>query len=322
MKASLAYTFMQCVGTDLDAKGETYGLCSCPLAEFRHEKGTDSHPSFRVSLGPRTSWGKCYACQWSGPLGDLLMQLQKHKADNVDYAGAYALLDKEMDGIQVIADPEAKPGREFYPFPEELLASYPYAWQCPEAMEYLNSRKGGVYPLEVLQAFDLRWDGMRQRVCFPYRDAAGVFCGLHGRTTIKEEPAYMAYGYKGNRNTSILLGEHWVDLDKPVVVAESVFDAARCYQAYRNVVTPRMASPDPRAFEWLCGVFHLVLVFDGDKAGQTAVQKLLKARKKNRITQVVELPGSHDADSLGITKLAPLLEEKLKLAGGLDPLIL
>lgn len=321
MHLSLATEFMQCLGSDIEPKSDTYALANCPLAEWRHENKKDSHPSFRVSLGSKKSWGKCYACNWKGPLGDLLMELQARKATDVDYKTAYEIIDKEWAGltIEISLDDSKAQGPQTVPFPESLLNSYPRAINCTEAMEYLTQVRR--MPVEAIEAWDLRWDGSRKRVCFPIRDEDGTFVGLHGRTTVGEEPKYLAYTYQKKVNHHILLGADRMDVDRPVVVAESVFDAARVWQCYRNVVTPRTASLDAPMLKQLGGIFHLILVFDPDKAGDRAVSEIIKARPKSRITTVVQLPKMKDADALGAQALAPLLKDALGMLGQIDAVI-
>lgn len=324
MKLAMAKEFLQCVGSDVKTAADTYLLCSCPLAEWRHQSGTDNHPSFRVSLGSKKSWGRCYSCNWRGPLGDLLMELSTRGATNVDYAGGFAILDKEWDGVSVHFDiEEIENTEELHPFPEQLLASYPKAWHCEPAQDYLANRDGGGVPLEVQQAWDLRYDSDRQRVCFPIRDHNGVFAGLHGRTIVGDDPPYMVYMYQGRSNPQLLLGEDRLDVDRPIVVAESVFDATRTYQCYRNVVTPKTASLDSRQLEAIKNWFHVICLFDPDLAGDRAVSKIMKARKgSSKITSAIHLPKGTDAGATPAETLAEILEPKLKLFGGLDPIIL
>lgn len=323
MHYSLAREFMQCVGVDLHPPSLTgRAKASCPLAEWRHKDGSDHKPSFLVKCGPQKSTAKCYACNWGGALVDLLFELQLHKAD-VAYKDANRILDQEWDGLTVSIEllEDTDP---VFEFPEWHLNSYPYAWLCEPARDYLLTGRKHPVPLIVAEELDLRWDASRQRVCFPIRDRLGRFCGLHGRDiTGKSDLPYLAYTYKSHQNPTVLLGEDMVDPDRPVVVAESVFDYARVYQVYRNVVTPKTASIHPAQMAKIAGWFHVISFFDGDKAGEDAAYRIKKARPgKTRITANASTPKGEDGDSLGVEGVSALLEPLLQYAGGLDPILL
>ncbi len=254
---------------------------SCPLAPWNHEHGTDANPSFGVRIsGNGFSKVHCFSCNYSGDQYDLLIRLAMNtKGDTgvgMDFAGAMELLEGEEEESVSLEWKEPNPPPEDKPFPECVLDSmYPgYSEEdTTHVCDYLMSRD---VPWQVAKDLDLRCDDSRDRVVFPIRDFDGVLMGIHGRYIGDEEDQlpYLMYSYNNSTNAHVWLGEHWVDFDKPVVMAESVFDLARIYQVYRNVVSPLTAGFNFIKLKRMKHCTEIITVFDADKAGEQARKKL------------------------------------------------
>ena len=130
---------------------------------------------------------------------------------------------------------------------------------------YLETRS---VTAQIAQALNICWDDYRKRIVFPIRDFKGRLRGLHGRTVHDHvEPVYRMYPYENKTNPHVWLGEPWVDFEKPVLMVESVFDLARAYPVYPNIVSPLRASLSKVQLERMKGARTVITLFDGDKAG-------------------------------------------------------
>lgn len=249
---------------------------NCPFAPWDHEKATDNTPSFGFCVvDDGESPAHCWSCNFSGSLTNVIQQLKFRKAD-LDFKELMEIAQVEFDGgtLPSLPDVEIEP-HKLYPFPEKWLKSFPPVAESGLGTHYLQTRKGGPVPHSVIEMLDLRWDPFRNRVCFPIRGANGTLYGLHGRAVkSSEELKYLAYNYQGRLNPQVWLGEETVDWDRPVVMAESVFDLARVKQVYRNVISPLKAGVNELMLSRVKSAFEIVTLFDPDKAGGIARKKV------------------------------------------------
>ncbi len=155
----------------------------------------------------------------------------------------------------------------------------------------------------------MRWDAFRKRICFPVRDDQGRLRGLHGRDATGENSLpYLMYPHEHQTNPHIWLGEHYCDPEKTVVIAESVFDLARVYEHYTNVISPLTASLSKAKIDRLAGISAIVTLFDEDKAGMRARDKLTKYLSKVELLHVSPCE-AEDAADLTSEEMRALLEE-------------
>lgn len=282
---------------------------TCPLAEWNHQHGTDSHPSFRVEINPDgRSKLRCFSCGWGGSLYDLAFELKFHKA-SVDLQALAAIADQEQEssGFKLGDDEEEHDPTIITPYPDYWMDSFVTVFNSGQALHYLEGREGGPVPKHISAQLDLRWDHTQKRICFPYRLKSGVSVGLHGRCIYQSEMPYFAYPFKGKTNPQCLIGEQWIDFNKPVVVAESVFDMARALEVYDNVVTPRTANIVPLQMDRLLEAGKIITLFDADKAGYTARARLEKyVQEKSPYTSVshIHLEDGMDAGKTPVAQLA------------------
>lgn len=316
--------WLHCLGSEADNSSDAgWVQCKCVLAPWTHSKGTDSNPSLGIKVDNMKAAGQvhCFACNFGGDQMDLLLELHRlNKADKqgeYDIAGAMKLLtsaeeeaplslgdigDYEEDVTSLPEDGKL--------FPEWWLNSFPAGYDHP----YLQTRKGGMVPYAVAKALDLRYDPVRQRIGFPIRDEKGFLRGFHGRdVTGKQELKYCMYPYQKETNPMVWLGEHWVDYEKPVVIAESVFDLARIYQVYRNVVCPLTASISSEKIKRIGAATEIFCIMDDDNAGHAATAKLQKYLPDS-VFKVIPLPeGAKDPGDMSVHQVAMMLEPFLQL---------
>jgi len=292
----------------------------CPLAPWRHEKGTDSNPSFGITIQPhKKSHTNCFSCSFSGDLHDLLLEISYRCKQDGDptpfnFEAMLQLIASEEDGGEMAMayadDYEGKPEPEIFIFPEHWLESFKPVDSSKAGYEYLKSR--GMSD-QLMEELDIRFDAKEDRVCFPIRDFAGDLVGFHGRAIYPETvPTYKMFQCFGENNPMVWYGESWVDFEKPVVIVESVFDLVQVYKVYRNVMCPLTASVKLKKLKRIGNAYNLILMFDGDKAGRRAASTVGEYFKDG-IVRVVDLPDESDPGSLSLNFLSKLLAKHVEL---------
>jgi hypothetical protein len=318
MNKSSLEKFLAAMGWKAKSWSLDWVTVSCPFAKWRHQKGTDNNPSFGLSITPGGhSWSHCFACNYHNDLSTMVYELRHLHGDETKQlfnlkAALQLIASEEEDAIeeafdfskQILSDQDDGDN----PFPQWWVDSFPSALESGQALSYLHSRS---VPVPVVQALDLRWDGLQKRVCFPVRDYKKQVRGLHGRAIFKGiEPTYRMYVFQQKNNPIVWLGEHWIDPEKPIVVTESCFDLASVYRVYRNVICPLTASLSEAKIKRLQKLdgFHYVTMFDGDKAGQQA-EKKFKAVLKPPIYKRVLLPEETDPGEMSTTEIMDRLAD-------------
>lgn len=295
--------FSLAVGTRVESVSGDWARCRCPLAPWTHDSGKDSHPSFAVQYGDNIESGfNCYACE-AGSLHKLILLLDRFgaKKPKFDLKQAMHLWAQEEDGDAplVFMDDEAvdHPLADNV-WPESFLNTFMPAWKVPIAMEYLNARP---VRSKVAHALDIRWDLQRRTVCFPVRNWQGQLVGLRGRYIDPDNGArYHDYGYRGVRNKLPWYGESTVDVDKPVLMVESVFDYASAYRVYKNVLAPLTVGLSDDKCRRVRNAFEIVTLFDNGKGGDKGRDKLRKGLPDSIITNIT--PPSSCSDPGDMTK--------------------
>jgi hypothetical protein len=114
--------------------GGEWVYSSCPLAQWKHKLGKDSHPSFSVAVdAKKVSGARCHACHFSGSLLELLWKIQalakKDMSDLLEFVranngpSALAVIDeikrKRAKEVQAELTPE-KPSAPHYDWNREV----------------------------------------------------------------------------------------------------------------------------------------------------------------------------------------------------------
>ncbi len=296
MNLDTATNFLRCLGLATpQTRRAGWVTGACPLGPWRHRDG-----SGRGSFGLKLASGlcTCFSCHWHGVPFDLLYEMrhlerQRPSGRRLDFKGALSLLANEsvppptpsLD--ERTLDERTWGQREDFVFPEAWLQEFEPAHSDGDVHPYLAARR---VPYEVARALDLRFDPLRQRVCFPVRDHHGRLRGLHGRTIHDHVTLrYLMYTLDGRCSPEVWLGEAWADPERSLVVVESVFDLARVYEVWPNVVCPLTASLGPAKIARLRGARPLLPMFDRDAAGHRARDRLMRALPEVRFVPI-ELP--------------------------------
>lgn len=269
--------FLRCLSAqNVQPHGAWVG-CSCPLAPWTHDSGSDGNPSFGIKVEPtRESPYHCYSCGHGSDLMTLVHRLYElgAQAPKYDLPAAAKLAADELSGeislhISDYGDVRAGP-EPITPWPESFLDKFTPAMKVPMARRYLESR--GVTEF-VAGALDIRFDLSREAVAFPIRDFTHTLVGLRGRyiNPKPNQPRYHAYK-RGpeSENTMVWYGESDVDVSAQVLFVESVFDYARAVQHHPNVLAPLSVSISRAKAERLSMIWDITTLFDVGKGGDGA----------------------------------------------------
>lgn len=297
-------------------------VASCPLAPWRHDGGEDKNPSFAVKQEAGDAFCNCFSCAFHGKQSDLILEMRrlnkKEPIDTFPFGEALQLIaeaEEGLDGIDLdtpdieecLFSASSKP----HVFPEAWLESFPPWHTVAAATGYLEER--GV-SWEAANMLQLRYDTHQERVCFPVRDFQSRLRGLHGRAIEQDtEPRYRMYTYQGRNNPLIWLGEHWVDLDRPVVVVEGPFDLLSVYRVYRNVVSPLFVNPNISKISRMADALEWVTFFDRGKGGNTGRGRLDKILTEHVLHHVLPPVHRKDPGEMTIEEVAQALSQYVPL---------
>jgi 5S rRNA maturation endonuclease (ribonuclease M5) len=314
MDQKLAREFLVALGVGVSEYKAEWVTAPCPMARWRHASGKDSHPSFGIRLGGKPHYN-CFACNKGGDLAGLLDELihlsKNDPVPTMDIGEAYRVLEQDSKK-GYITQPEWKmyeTHEDSVPiaWPEWWLESFFRARDCPVARDYLIKR---AVPQTLWDTFDIRYDTSRNAVCLPVRDRDSRLVGMRGRhLDPMKEPRYHDYDFNDVNNTSkVWYNEDRIVLTKPIVLVEGAFDLIRVYQCYRNVLSPLSAQMSISKIKKLLVFPQVFCLFDNDKAGQIAYEKVKMALGKRIAVRQLKLPeGVKDPGEAPISLLSDLL---------------
>ncbi len=308
--------FAKAVGTKVESVSGEWARCKCPLARYTHDSGKDSNPSFAINYGDNIeSAFNCYSCE-GGSLHKLIVLLNDFgaKKPKVDLKQAMKLWADEESGDAplVFMDEEvAEHPLADKVWPESFLKSFFPAYKVPMARRYLSARN---VSQKVTEALDIRWDGQRGTVCFPVRNWQGQLVGLRGRYVDSDEGSrYHDYGYRGNRNKLPWYGEHTIDLDKPVLMVESVFDYASVCRVYVNILAPLTVGLSRDKCRRVNNAFEIYTLFDRGRGGDKGRNKLFEGLPDSIVTHLEVPDGTDDPGDMKKKQLRKLLKQYIVL---------
>ena len=307
---TLVKQFLKSIGAAQAGSRTGWITARCPLAPWTHQNGIDKSPSFGIKTDATKA--HCFSCHFSGDLWDLLFELQVRGVKGL--GEARALLEQFDEQLPVIVSEEDldKPVVDLVEFSEDWLASFPKAESFHAGRCYLRNRNVSE---AVAEALDLRYDPINgNRVCFPVRDFDGTLRGLHGRTTVKDvEPRYMAYRWKEKYNPLVWLGEDHIDLNRPIVLVESVFDLAAVLPIYGNVMASLHSGLTTERVKRISGALEVVTFYDADKAGDHARKMIGRVLIDSVVWHAYPSEDENDPGAMSPERIAEVLGEYLPL---------
>lgn len=294
-------------------------ISSCPFALFKHSQGVDRHPSFGVRIVERQiSDYHCFSCDSHGVLMDLAIELKHLFAgsapEGYDLRSAVSMIHAEEDAAELGYVPDygerEETNNKVKHFPEEWLDSFQPWYKFKTAREYLQKRN---VMEDLADQLDLRFDSTRQRVCFPIRDWGGYLVGLHGRDITDKQMAYYVYKYKDHFNKLVWPGEQHLDVDKPVILCESVFDYASIYRVYRNVACSLSAGIGRDKCKRVSSILDLITFYDYGTGGDTARKSIDKYLGHTVPLHIVPNEDQGDPGNMSVNELIDRLDPIINL---------
>ena len=200
---------------------------SCPLAPWTHGSGTDSRPSFSINAHKGKYWYGCRACNHTGSIDDLLVELHGYTKDL-----KYVRLMPKMAKLEASDELEILPEAKIIELTEELYDIIPPVTDYKVSMDYCAAR--GISP-ETCDRLNLGYHPEKKRIVFNIYNYRGKLLGHTGRFIFKitgeykdKVPKILTTALSGVKKT--LLGIHKVDNSKPVILVEGLFMYARLHE--------------------------------------------------------------------------------------------
>lgn len=314
--------------TDNKVKRTGWVVSTCPFAPWQHESGTDRNPSFGVSVEGSGNAANnrqvyhCFSCHATGLFDDLpfnLRELWREDSKGVpkpNFGEALQIIvadeddEIDLDNLPDYDEPQVDPD-DIIVWPEWYLESFKSVFNFEHALSYLLGRETDT---QVVQQLDLRFDTSRERACFPIRDYDGRLVGLHGRHIGDHPLRYYAYGFEGRRNRLPWLGEHWINLDMPVLLVESVFDLASVLRVYPNSMCGLSSGLSDNKLRRIEGAMNYVTLYDygtgGDRARETISRVL---GESSHVAHAVCTEAQGDPGEMCVVELTKALSGHLRL---------
>lgn len=319
MDANQIERLLHRLGVGKIRRGASWVSSACPLAFARHSSGTDTHPSFSISIDAGgESRCNCLACGYHGPLLALLWKLNRtdlfdevvkgnwprprdDKDERVSRSDLGGRLEKSVYwSTEVVSQPMPVPKneilsedslREFQPIPAEV-------WT------YLREKRG--LSEASIRLWGLGYHRKQGRISIPVRDEDGNLVAISGRAFRGQEPKYLHSRFKRDL---VLYGEHLVERGHTGYLCEGFFQALAISDAgYPNAVA-RMGTHLSR---WqrdkiLKYFTTVVVVEDGDKAGRESAELIRLQLASHVETVIAHFPDKEDADSVSRDHLHSIL---------------
>jgi DNA primase len=150
---------------------------------------------------------------------------------------------------------------------------------------------------------------LRHRIVFPIHDGEGQRVAYAGRSIDGSEPRYLFP--PGFRKSQVVFNLHRAVREAAgcAIVVEGFFDCLRVHQAgYHNVVALMGDSLSEVQEQLLLERFQqLVLMLDGDEAGQRASQQLAAHLRGKVSLSTVGVPSGWQPDQLSSEEIARIL---------------
>jgi hypothetical protein len=278
-------------------------MTSCLFAPWTHSKGTDSRPSFGISVG-RQSHYHCFSCQRSGPLPMLVTSLCMLRGQDNLTAREFVMNHEDLS-----VDPyeDLKDGEPLTVLSKTLLKKF-----CPAHTALTIIKKRGISQ-EMIDLFHLRYDPKEARLIFPIYSGKGDLVGFRGRAAGDDKIKYREYSElcpkkQSMKGHGIWFGmQHVPPVNQKVIIVEGELDAIKLTQALGGrfgVWASMGASISEEQIKVLQALKNPILLFlDNDEAGRVARDKiLLKLKKvKTGIFEITDYSGCKDPDEI-VTK--------------------
>jgi 5S rRNA maturation endonuclease (ribonuclease M5) len=305
MRAESIKQFLEALGIDRIYMHEERGWVNtkCPLAPYVHSGGSDTRPSFGISIspdGPSVWW--CFGCSSRGlRLGWLLHSLwvadgryPKQAARIYAREELAKLPETEEKDVEAPDRWARKAPEQVEPLPLTVLKRYPLLqgradYEARRIRQWLIADRG--VEEWVQNACGLRYHADNQSVIFPLTDVRGDVFLLRERNRKEKRmwqvspdvAGFPELDFPRLRDVGVWFGMHMIDWTNPVMLVEGEIDAMRLMSlGFLNVIASAGSSVTEAQIDALAAS-TLILGYDADKGGQFAHNRITD-RLKGRVS--------------------------------------
>lgn len=270
--------------------------CPCIFAEWDHDGGIDTNPSFGISINDEEqSVYVCFGCTRTARLmGDILHRYwilsgeypfdaaalyMRNENFSVESREDSINIDPWLTFLQKETSPPEPLGRAVIPqFPKIQSSGNPVALQ---ALAYLE--KDRLVAHRVVNECGIRFDPEREALVFPLTDAHGDIYLLRERAlgqkriwTVSPKIAGLSEDMEFPKLTQIgvWFGYHLINWRRAVMLVEGEIDALRLRTlGFHNVVASCTSSVTDKQIDAIHAT-TVILGYDADKGGRFATRRV------------------------------------------------
>lgn len=277
-------------------------VAKCPFAEFTHEFGTDSNPSFFIKVNPEGYSGyNCFTCHQHGNIPKMIQALEAYRSHDYNSLLIRASMYETPESFKSWEEVLVGEVQNVEPVDTDIYFKlYPKVTEFRDAMEYLKGRDISIETSEILE---MRFDSEESRILFPVYDYKKNFYGFTGRSILpKSEWPSKRYSkvkdYAGLKKDRMILGEHLIREGMPLLLVEGLFALANMIElgvdSFCNPVASMGSFLSTYQRDVLIGYGEPVYVmYDNDAAGKQGMYGTLGRDGKHVGNGVVDALKPH-----------------------------
>ncbi len=292
-------TFINALGGENIIDRGDWIMCSCIFAADSHTNGTDSNPSFGISINNENKLVyHCFTCSPDiHPIERLLHNLWLLSGKYpYELAKLFSQLDAGASNTQPkkvnkdVWDTKVRIDKKAESLDDDVLENFPLingSSDSTRAKDYLQSRD---ISTEIIYKLGVRYWTKNGSVIFPHTDCNGGIYILRHRGvetkvlyTITNEMAKVKREFPKFSNSGAWFGLHLINWSKPVMLVEGCIDVLRLHElGLTNCIASGSAYAHKKQFEsLLCS--SVILGYDMDSAGMLARKRCIKFLKDKMI---------------------------------------
>ncbi len=288
-------------------KKDDWIMCSCPFAEWTHEKKKDTNPSFGISIG--NSVFNCFSCGVKGSMGIFPNMLSYYAKENFNFLFEYI-----TDEILYVFEKKIQ---------QEIMPAIPTEF-IEKNFEILSFEWKHITP-EMSLKYSIFYDKWRDLIVFPITDRKGVIKALTGRGRTDKK---IMYNYKKELplNRAYKKGGAWYGLNflnnnNKLYLVEGQRDMLFLHNyGVGNVLASlgvNLTQNQLRTIKTIPNITEIVLFFDNDKAGERAKRQVINEFKGlYKLYEIADYRGCKDPAELVETNTIKEALQTVTMIGG------
>jgi 5S rRNA maturation endonuclease (ribonuclease M5) len=307
MKENDLYTFLNLLGIEdkdikkSDRNGILWLNTLCPLAEYTHANGKDTHPSFGITISDiAQSVYFCFGCStkpkflshlthafwlhtgvYPKKLNDFLAahEFEKQESDVIEYRDMWKRIEPKAENKIALH--------------LEIIEKFPLLEGSKECSPYTKFLQKRGIPKWVWEKYGIRYDCAANALVFPLTDYSGGIVALRERKITEKKmwtvskSRFPDIDFISPKEHGMFFGAREVNYKKPVIIVEGELDAMRLVALNcSNVLASCTCCMTEAQADSL--IFPLVVIgYDSDIAGENGCNKVIKKlQKKTKLAKV------------------------------------